>query len=370
MVGCKGVAVIFNTNFTIQDKTIGHGCSPYVIAEMACAHNGSVDKAKAIVDAAVQAGVDAIQLQLFSSSHQVPPNHQIFELLTQIELTSLQWKKVFKHVRQHDIALFAFTYDIPSMLLALELGIDGMKLSSADLSNPEMLEVAGKSQIPLTLGTGASTIDEISQALDHVGDNGGDQVVLMHGVQNFPTAVEDANLCRIRLLRRTFGLPVGYQDHTAGDDRISKVIDLAALGMGACIIEKHITLDRSAKETDYQASLEPDELKCLVSQIRRVWAALGSDKDMSLTESDKKYRRFQKKNIVAIRNISAGQIIERNMVAFLRSSTPGLAPDQVKNIIGKIARVDIDSNENISLADLQNNDPAKNIMCLDTEGQR
>ena len=156
---------MFFQELTVRNKAIAGNQPPYIIAEMACAHDGKLEKAKALIDAAVDAGTDAIQLQLFRSDHQVAPHHDLYSLLTKLQFSADEWAEIFLHAQQYDMAIFAFTYDIPSMAVALKLGIDGIKLSSADLSNPEMLEVAARSGLPITLGTGASTLDEISQAL-------------------------------------------------------------------------------------------------------------------------------------------------------------------------------------------------------------
>jgi sialic acid synthase SpsE len=344
---------LFATKIKIRDTVVGIGHQPYVIAEMACAHDGDLNKAKALVDAAAKAKVDAIQLQLFSVLHQVPPEHRIYELLNRIEFSAGQWAQIFSHAKRYRVAVFAFVYDIPSAQLALDLGIDGMKLSSADLSNPEMLDLAAHSDLPITLGTGASTIDEISDALNRIGRCGGKKIVLMHGVQNFPTAIEDANIRRIQLLQRVFQLPVGYQDHTDANLDISKVIDFVAIGMGACVVEKHITLNRLEKGTDYQAALEPDELQQFVRRIRDVSRALGSDKVEPLTESDQKYRRFQKKKITAAELIPRGTIISRDNVRFLRTgSRAGIAPEGLDHLLGKRLKHDIAKFEHIQLSDV------------------
>lgn len=326
----------------------------YLIAEMACAHDGDIEKAKALIDSAANAGVDAIQLQVFSVNHQVIPNHQLHGLLCSLEFQEHSWQEIFAYAKKYDMAVFSFTYDIPSLQLALRLGIDGIKLSSADLSNPEMLEAAAKSGLLITLGTGASTLDEIGIALETIRNAGGEKIVLMHGVQNFPTALEDANLEHIKLLQRVFNLPVGYQDHTDASLEMSKVIDLVALGMGASILEKHITLDRSQKGTDYQAALEPQELKTWVQTMRSASIALGTDQIRPLTESDLTYRKFQKKSIVASTSILVGDVITRDKVAFLRTGTPALPPNQLSSILRKKVRRNINAYESIMLDDLEN----------------
>ncbi len=332
----------FHATVQVRDRQIGLGYPPFVIAEMACAHDGKLAKAESLIDGAIAAGVDAIQLQLFTTTHQVAPTHPLHPLLETLAFAPEDWERLFARVHHSHTPLFAFVYDPPSLELALRLGIDGIKLSSADLSNPEMTSAAARCGLPITLGTGASTLDEISSALDTIQTHEGHQVVLMHGVQNFPTAIADANLRRIQLLQRVFQLPVGYQDHTEADLDFSKSIDLVAIGLGACVIEKHITLDRQDQGTDYQAALEPEELKPFVRQIRAATEALGTDTVRPLTESDRRYRQFQKKSICAARAIAKGDTIHRNDLVFLRTETsPGLSPSELDRFLGRIANQDI-----------------------------
>ncbi|MDZ4701362.1 MAG: N-acetylneuraminate synthase family protein [Rhodothermales bacterium] len=315
--------------------------APYLIAEMACAHEGKESRARRLIDAAVAAGFDAIQLQIFRRAHQVTPNHRLFPLLGKLELNDEAWESIIAHARQYEIDVFVFAYDLPSLEFALRQGIDGIKLSSADLSNPEMLERAARSGLTVTLGTGASTLDEVSQALAMMPDAG--PVVLMHGMQNFPTVLDDAHVSRIALLRHVFGLPVGYQDHTDAELPLSRVIDLLALGYGAGYLEKHITLDRSEKGTDYQAALEPAEMIAYVATMREAARAAGSYGLKPFSDSDIQYRIFQKKRIVASRRIPGGTRITRDHVAFLRcEQEAGFSPMQLDQVLGKAAAGDIE----------------------------
>lgn len=325
-------------SFAIREQTIGEGQPPFIIAEMACAHNGDLDRAKSIVDAASNARADAIQLQLFQTDHQFPPSHDLYKLLSDLELGEHEWSDLFVYARRTSMAIFAFAYDPPSLRRALSFGIDAIKLSSADLSNPDMTRGAALSGLPVTLGTGATTLHEIRQSLRYLQESGGRKVALMHGAQNFPTALEDADLRRIQLLRNEFQLPVGYQDHTDAELEISKTIDLVAIGMGACLIEKHITLSRAEKGTDYQAALEPSEFEEFVKRIRLVSSALGSEREHPLRESDHQYRQFQKKSVVAISDIPKGDLITKDKLAYLRGfADQGISPMDVPQIFDKAA---------------------------------
>lgn len=319
---------------------------------MACAHDGDIAKAKKLVDAAAEANADAVQLQFFSPDDLVTPDHEVYDLLHQINFSREEWREIYEYARKFDIHVFACTYDIPSAELALDLKVDGIKLNSSDLSNPDLLRIVAESGIPFTLGTGASTIEEIAQAVDTALVHGGNRIIIMHGVQNFPTAIEHANVNKIKMLRALFPFPVGYQDHTAASDPFSRAVDLLAIGAGACVIEKHITLDRSEKGTDYQAALEPKEFKEFVQLIRTAETAMGPTTIQPLSESDITYRNFQKKSIVASRDIGIGEKISRENIAFLRSPKTGIPPVSFKEIEGKSVTKKIHQFETLSSDDI------------------
>lgn len=333
----------------IKNTIIANKHQPYIIAEMACAHDGDFNKAIRLVDAAVEAGADAVQLQFFRSEETVTPHHEVFGVLQKIEFSKENWTKIFNHARSKGIHVFVCTYDVPSVQFAVDLKADGIKLNSADLSNPEVVIAVAKSGIPFTLGTGASTLDEISTGVRMAKENGAKDIILMHGVQNFPTKTEDLNILRVELLRDVFELPVGYHDHTEGEDPFAQVVDLIAVGLGASVIEKHITLSRAEKGIDYQAALEPSEFKAFVERIKRAYVALGSKEIKPFTESELRYRKFQKKSIVASRALKAGEVISRDMVSFIRNTDPGMAPRYFQDLVnGKTLIRDVEQFENIS----------------------
>jgi sialic acid synthase SpsE len=338
----------------INGRKIGLNEELYIIAEMACAHDGDINKAISLIDSAVDASADAVQLQFFSPDDLVTPDHDVYSLLHRICFNAKEWREIHEYALKRGIHVFACTYDEPSVKLAIELGVDGIKLNSSDLSNPTLLKLVARSGIPFTLGTGASTFEEIAQAVDTSLSFGGDQLIIMHGVQNFPTAIENAHVAKINLLRNVFPFPVGYQDHTDASHPFSKVIDLIAIGAGACVIEKHITLDRSEKGTDYQAALEPKEFRKFVLQIRLASKAFGLSTLQPLSESDLNYRRFQKKSIVAKRELEAGHIITGKDVLFLRASRNGLSPSEMYRIEGRPVSRTISAFEPITLGDVGN----------------
>jgi len=337
----------------IADYTVGDGNRPYIIAEMACAHDGKIKKAYQLVDMAVEANADAVQLQIFHTKEIVVPNHHLYPLLEEIEFSEEEWIELSTYAKKRNIHVMVCTYDVPSVELAVKMNADGIKLNSADLLNFDVLQAVSDSKLPFTLGTGASTVDEIATALSFLQQQDTKNVILMHGVQNFPTAIEDLNIERVKLLKALFQIPVGYHDHTDGDLDFSKCVDLIAIGLGANVIEKHITLDRSAKGTDYQAALEPVEFKAFVKTIHMAYTALGSMKPTVLSESDKKYRTFQKKSIVTIKELKAGDVLSRDKVMFLRNLSNGISPNEFERMEGRIVSTTIPAYANVEWKDLQ-----------------
>lgn len=323
----------------IKNRRIGRGEPLYLIAEMACAHDGEMEKALRLVDSAVRSGADAVQLQFFVTDELVTPDHPVHDVLRRIEFSPAVWTDIFRFARRFPIDIFACVFDVPSARLAIELGVDGIKLNSSDLMNPELLEIVAGSSIPFTLGTGASEIDEIALAVQRAEMAGAREMVIMHGVQNFPTALENAHIWKMRLLDEMLPYPVGYADHTDASSALARFVDLVAVGAGATLLEKHITLDRNEKGVDYQAALEPEEIKAWVAMIRDGEKARGATRILPLRKSDHEYRRFQKKSIVAARQLEPEEILSREDVLFLRcQGDPGIAPIQIETLLGRKVR--------------------------------
>lgn len=337
----------------IGNKVIGDGQDAYIIAEMACAHNGSFEDAKALIKASSDAGADATQLQFFNMGHVVTPTNDLYSTLNSIAFKDEEWSKLNDYARSLGIDVWACTYDTPSVDLAIKLKVDGIKLNSADLSNPEVVKAVAESGIPFTLGTGASTMEEIRAGLITAIENGAREIILMHGVQNFPTRIEDLNISRVELLKEVFGIPSGYHDHVDGEEPFGKVVDLIAVGMGTNVLEKHICLDRSKKGLDYQAALEPDEFKAYVERLKLAQTAYGSKVPKPFGPSEIKYRKFQKKSIIAHQDLKKGDQLKRSDVFFSRNNEVGIPPTSFPEMEGKKLIKDIAQYENLKWEDLE-----------------
>lgn len=318
----------FALEFDCAGRPIGGDAPPFLIAEMACAHDGDFGKACAIIDGIAGSGADAIQLQLFVPEECVSPARtETQKLLRKIAFTPAQWKDLHARAQRTGLAVFAFVYDEPSLALALELDFDGLKLNSSDLLYPEMVEGCARSGRVFTLGTGGSSFEEVARAVELAKAAGGRNAILMHGVQSFPTELGLARIRRVAQLSGAFGTLVGYADHTPAASSETHVVDLIALGLGASVLEKHVCLERATTEVDWQAALEPAEFKTWAGLMKRGAQGLGPAALAPLTAADDKYRLFQKKVIVAARNIPAGAIVGRGDVMFVRDQEkPGLPP--------------------------------------------
>ncbi len=327
-----------NSSVTIAGKEYTDKSPPYIIGEVACAHQGDLEIAKLLIDAVVKSGADCVQLQIFNPAANMVPSSKLYKTLEKLKFSPSQWKYLVDYVRSLKIDLSLFIYDEPSLDLAANFQPDLIKLNSSELSNPKILEGAAKFGVPMTLGTGSSTYSEIKAAIKFVLDCGQKDLILMHGIQNFPTKLENLNINRISKLKRDFGGLIIYADHTDPNLELCSWIDLLAIGRGATFLEKHIILKREADKVDSEAALEPQEFERYVRNIRIANLALGLDDFDHLTAADLKYRKFQKKSIVAAQDLTKGTIIQQKHVKYLRvqSDEEGIAPiDFPKTVEGK-----------------------------------
>ncbi|MDJ0686521.1 MAG: N-acetylneuraminate synthase family protein [Alphaproteobacteria bacterium] len=339
----------------VAGRRIADDAPVYIIGEMACGHQGNLEHAFKLVDAAVMAGADCIQIQVFETKANMSPTSPLYGLLEELYFTPTQWSEIMNYTRQFDIGISVFVYDEPSLDFALDLKPDMLKLNSSELGNPPMLIGAAKSGLPFTLGTGASSLDEIRRAVDTVLNHGGEDLILMHGVQNFPTPLEAANLAKIRRLKDEFDGLVIYADHTNASDEMARWIDLLAIGYGAAMLEKHIILDRSSEGVDWQAALEPEEFSQYVAMMRRGWDAIGPYDFQEFSDGELKYRRFQKKSLVAARDLKAGEKLQKDDVRYLRvqGENEGISPYEFESVArGRRLARDIECFQQILSIDL------------------
>jgi sialic acid synthase SpsE len=307
---------------------------------MACSHEGSLALARSIIDGAAAAGADAIQFQIWNLADMVVPRHPDYGMLQRLELSPADWAALHWYVRtmHPGMHVVACVCETGSVDFCETLPVDAYKIHSSDLSNPELLRHVAATGRRIDLSVGASTIDEIVNAIAAIKSVGESRIWLMYGLQSFPTPPADARLAFMTKLARLFELPVGYQDHSDAEMPAAFFLPAAAVGMGVQILEKHVTIDRSKRGPDYQAALHPDELARFVAMVREIEAATGSGMPMAFSEAEERYRAYSKKSIVAARNLAEGVTVAASDILFMRATELGLPPDQSQRLLGRKTR--------------------------------
>ena len=327
---------------------MGHSRPCFIIAEAGVNHDGSVETARRLVDVAVKAGVDAVKFQTFKAerlaTRDAPKagyqmqatdiNESQFEMLRRLELSREAHLELFDYSRRIGVLFLSTPFDEESADLLEEIGVPAFKIPSGELTNlPFLIHVARKGR-PMIVSTGMSSLDEVKAAVQAVEQAGNTNVVLLHCISAYPANPADVNLRAMHTMASAFNVPVGYSDHTLGIE-----VALAAVALGACVIEKHFTLDRSLPGPDHRASLEPHELSALVRGIRIVEKALGhARKEPSASETNT--AAVARKSLVAKRDIRTGSRLTDEMITLRRPGT-GLPPAMRTRIVGRKATQDI-----------------------------
>lgn len=308
----------------IGSHAVHRGKVPLLVAELACAHQGDPGKARALVDAAAAAGADAVQFELFVPERNMARSAPLYPVIEGLALAPSTWIVLAEQARAAGLAVIAYVYDEGAAAFAADLAPDASKLNASDLLNPALLDHVASAGRPFTLGTGAATAEEIGWALARVLAAGGSELVLMHGVQSFPTPLAEARIGRLRWLEASFGALVGYADHTPAGTPEAELADLLALGAGAVILEKHLILDRARDEIDRSAALEPEEWRRWAERIRLLAPAMQGAVPQPLDDAETRYRAFQRKKPVASRDLPAGHVLDATDLELLRHPDPGL----------------------------------------------
>jgi N-acetylneuraminate synthase/N,N'-diacetyllegionaminate synthase len=338
----------------VADRVIGEGHPCFVIAEAGVNHNGRPDLARKLIDKAKGVGADAVKFQVFSAEEIVTRTAKKaeyqkrgtgegtqYKMLKRLELSEDDLEGLAQHAEKRGIIFLASAFDEKGADLLERLGAPAFKIPSGEITNfPLLKHIAGKKK-PIILSTGMSTLGEVWEALEVIRKEGTNDVVLLHCVSNYPAKVEEVNLRAMGTLRRVFGLPVGLSDHTVGI-----TIPIAAVAVGAAVIEKHLTLSRKLPGPDHSASLEPDEFREMIAGIREVERALG-DGIKRPTESEERMKKIVRKSIVAKVHIPKYTVITEQMLSIKRPGT-GLEPKYLKEVIGKRARKEIEADEIIT----------------------
>ena len=289
----------------------------YLIAEIANSHEGNFETAKKLIDVAHSSNADIVKFQLFKTAELLEKNHESFHIFQKLEMKNSEWSKLITFAKRKKIKVFFDVFGISSAKIAYKLKPDGFKIHTSDITNSQLLNFFSKSKKPILLSTGGVTTKEISYALELLTKNN-KEIILMHGFQDYPTKLLDLNLLRITELKRQFGLPVGIMEHVSGNSDMALIAPLLGMSLGATIIEKHLTLDRSLKGTDYFSSLNPNEFKTLSKLIHSTKQSLGS-KDLIFSKNELLYRLKHKKNTITKRPLKKNTSLNENLFTYKRT---------------------------------------------------
>jgi len=321
--------------------------SVFIIAEAGVNHNGSINTAKKLIDAASAAGADAVKFQTFKAENLVIKNSQKaeyqkqncdplesqFDMLKKLELDLEVHKELLLYCKEKNIIFLSTPFDNDSIDLLSNLGLETFKIPSGEITNLPYLRHIGSLNKKIILSTGMSNLKEIKDALSVLINAGSlkENITVLHANTMYPTPMEDVNLNAIHTIKNEFDIAVGYSDHTLGIE-----VDIAAVAIGVSIIEKHFTLDKTMDGPDHKASLEPSQLKKMVRAIRNIEKALGSyKKEPSPSESIN--IDIARKSIVAKMEINKGDIFTNKNLTIKRPGT-GISPMLWDEVIGKASQ--------------------------------
>jgi N,N'-diacetyllegionaminate synthase len=332
--------------------------SVLIIAEAGVNHNGDLDMARRLIDVAAAAGADLVKFQTFRADRLVTKQapkaeyqrqatqvaESQHEMIRRLELSREMHEELIAHCTARGITFFSAGFDEESVALLVELGVSCLKIPSGEITNLPYLRSVGRYGKRVVMSTGMSSMEEIKAALTALEKSGTPRgrITVLHCNTEYPTPMSDVNLRAMQTIADTFGVAVGYSDHTQGIE-----VAIAAVACGATVIEKHFTLDRSLPGPDHRASLEPDELRAMVRAIRNVERALG-DGVKRVTNSEARNISIARKSVVAARAINAGEAFTAENLAVKRPGT-GISPMRWDDMIGRVARRDFAPDELIEL---------------------
>ncbi len=329
-----------------------------VIAEIGVNHNGDLDLAKKLIEAASVAGADVAKFQVFDASRLTTPDAPTadyqarntgrdegqLQLLENLQLSQSDFQELYEFCDRQGIEFMASGFSLEDLDIIASLGVRKLKIPSGEITNLPYLRAAGSSGLPIILSTGMATLDEVDEALNILEAAGcsREHVTVLHCTTDYPTALDDVNLRAMLTLKEELTIAVGYSDHTEGT-----LVSPVAVGMGAQVIEKHLTIDKSLPGPDHRASLEPSEFAEMVQQIRAVEKILGQGVKEP-TDTERANQRVARKSIVAAENIGAGEDFSEKNITTKRPGS-GVSPMKWDDVIGTRATRDYVKDELVEL---------------------
>ncbi len=348
------------TIINLGGRLIGPDLPCFIIAEAGVNHNGDVEMARRLVDAALDAGADAVKFQTFKASlvagaaapkaeyqqKAASSGESQLTMLENLELSAEDFAGLAGYCSSRGLVFLSTPFDRESVDLLAALDVPAFKIASGEITNWPLLEHVAQQNKPVILSTGLSYLSEVDEAVRVLRRSGCGELALLHCLTDYPADPAQVNLRAMELMAAAFRVPVGYSDHTSG-----LAVAAAATALGACIIEKHFTLDRNLPGPDHQASLEPGELRELVRTVRTVEAALGHGRKEP-APSEEKNRVVVRRSLTAARHIGKGETIGLEMLAALRPAD-GISPVRTGEIVGRRSRRPLAEGQILAWSDLE-----------------
>ena len=335
---------------------------PYIIAEIGANHNGDMTLAKQMIMAAQSCGCDAVKFQSWTPESLIaneeydrnqqyddsPKKHfgSLREMVEKYYLRPEQHVELKAYCDKNNIEFCSTPFSQEEAdFLNDEMKVSFFKIASMDINNPDFISYVAKKQKPVLLSTGMASLAEIENAVKTIENEGNDNIILLHCISIYPPRYEDIHLNNIPMLRNAFGYPIGFSDHTIGVS-----IPIASVALGACLIEKHFTIDKDMPGWDHEISADPQEMKFIVNESRNVANSLGSSRRIVSQDEKAKQIKFRR-SIVASTDLRKGDVITRNVITYKRPGS-GISPDKTPYVIGRLLKRDINSDELILWNDL------------------
>lgn len=333
-------------------KEVFNFCDPYIIAEIGANHNGDMDLAKKMIDSAVDCGCDAVKFQSWTPQSLIakeeydrnqsyddsPKKHfgSLKEMVEKYYLRPEQHFELKEYCQSKGVDFCSSPFSNEEVDLLMELDVPFLKIASMDITNIPFLKYAAKTMKPLVVSTGMSTLSEIENAVNAIKSEGNHNIVLLHCISIYPPKDEDIHLRNITMLQQAFDLPVGFSDHSFGAS-----IPLASVALGACIIEKHYTLDKDLPGWDHEISANPEEMKTICHDSKKIAAALGNVFRTVSAEEEQKKGKFRR-SIVLAGELKKGDIVKESDLAYKRPGT-GIPPSEYQFVVGRKLNKDMEA---------------------------
>ncbi len=335
-----------------KKKEIFNYCSPYIIAEIGANHNGDMDLAKKMIDSAVECGCDAVKFQSWNKKSLISKTGykqnivftdskkkhfgSLEEMVDKYYLRKEQHYELRDYCISRGVDFSSTPFSQEEVDLLNELGVDFFKVASMDINNYPLLKYLAQFDKPILLSTGMANLSEIEKAVKIIEGEGNSKIIILHCVAIYPPENKDLNLRNITMLQNTFKYPVGFSDHSIGF-----TAPLASIALGACIIEKHFTTDKNLPGWDHEISANPEEMKIIVDNSKRINQSLGNLK-RTISKAEEEMKKKFRRSVIVNKDLKAGDIIKKDDISLKRPGT-GFSPDEIEFILGKKLKKDIEA---------------------------